>query len=260
MAHTVVVKVCSGAKDTERGRRCLERRHLYSGLTADFIRHLIAEGRTRQFDARVKHYQKAYYAGIEARQNALRISDNLAQLAAAFEEFVQYFGDTWPGRQQAIEWFTGRDLVALRDEMLGMVREQQASEIFLATLSSLVAHGQVRLKDYIPSGLISTDLEHTEVIGRRVDRRRDEASGVFDISTALALEAVKTSLRRQGLPPLPASPKTLIEQLVAEGRLLDGDDPPIDPRAGGDRTRDARVGTKTRKTFRISFSLLMGES
>lgn len=260
VARTVVVKVASGAKDTARGGRCLERRHQYAALMVDFIRHLITEGRTRQFAARVEHFQRYYYERIEEQQNALRISGNLAQLAAAFEEIALYLGDAWPNHEQEIEWFTRHDLVALRDEMLGMVHEQQASEIFLETLATLIAHGHVRVEGYTPPGMVSTDAEHKPVIGRGLDRRGDRALRVFEISTTLAIEAVQTSLRKQGLPSLPASPKALIDQLAAEGRLLDRDNRPIDPRAGGDRTRDARVGTGPRKAFRIAADVLTGET
>ena len=95
------------------------------------------------------------------------------------------------------------------------------------------------------------------LVGRKVPSG-GRGADAFDISMTAALAAVQDCLRRQGQPPLSATPKSLLEQLVGDGRLLGADSQPIDPSARGRRTHDASLAGNTRKVFRISAETLLG--
>ena len=170
---------------------------------------------------------------------------------AAFLEFAAFLGDAWPGREQEAEAFRA-DLVALRDEMLAEVRQQQASEVFLATLRALVMNGYVQIKDWQPEHVISEKVSTSRSIGRQGQCEPIRAQApMFDIVTTLALAAVQDHLRRQGKPPLAVSEKALIQQLAGDGKLLDKDNQPIAPESGGDHTWAANLAGATRNVFRI---------
>jgi hypothetical protein len=145
LARTVIVAVPQAQKDLDRGARCLAECGRYSGVMADFIRWLLAEGRTEQFAARVEQHGAAYYQRIAGQQNDARIASNFARLAAAFAEFARYLADAWPTWQPEAQHFAGTILVGALDEMTEIVKCQQASAIFLETLGNLLEHGKVRV-------------------------------------------------------------------------------------------------------------------
>ena len=260
VARTVVVRVPSQEKDIERGMRCLAQRGVYRGLMPAFIQHLVAHGRTAQFAARVEDRYKYYYAGIAGENNDIRIAGNFALLAAAFEEIAAFLGDAWPGREHEAHAFITEDLVAIRDEMLAAVRQQQASEVFLTTLRALVMNGYVQIRNWQPEHVSSEKVFDRPTIGRRVNPTHPGQAPAFDIVTTLALAAVQEHLRRQGKPPLPATDKALIQQMAGDGKLLDKENNPILPESGGDHTWAAKVAGETRNVFRISASELIGET
>ena len=257
VARTVVVQVPQAAKDIFRGRRCVERAAQYRGVTAAFIHHLIANGRTGAFAARVASELDFFYAGIAGRQNDVRIAGNFALLMAAFLEIAEFLGDVWPNRQQEAELFRA-DLLAIRGEMLAEVRDQQASEVFLATLRALMVHGHVQVKNWQPGLDTSAHAVDRPKVGRKVVLSPCQGC-VFDISTSLALGAVQDALRKQGKPPLAATEKALIGQMVGDGKLLDKENQPIPPQSGGDHTWAVKVAGATRNVFRIRESVLFGE-
>ena len=266
VARTVVVRVPSQEKDIERGMRCLERRVRYRGLMAAFVQHLVAQGRTAQFAARVEDRYKYYYAGIAGENNDIRIAGNFALLAAAFEEIAAFLGDAWPGWEHEAHAFITEDLVAIRDEMLAAVRQQQASEVFLATLRALVMNGYVRIAGWCSPHTPPKDHENKPIVGRLVAPTHhappvpNGPPDAFDIVTSLALGAVQDLLRRQGKPPLAATEKALIQQMAGDGKLLDKENNPILPETGGDHTWAAKVAGETRNVFRILASELIGET
>jgi hypothetical protein len=74
VARSVVVPVPQQAKDLERGARCVAESGRYRGVTADFVRHLLALGRTREFAASVNANRRHYYEDIAGQQNDSIIS------------------------------------------------------------------------------------------------------------------------------------------------------------------------------------------
>jgi hypothetical protein len=255
LARTVVVTTPPREKDVERGLRCLAHRERYPALMADFIRHVLRHGRGPRFAARVADLQREYYGPIAGAQNDLRIAANFALLGAAFEQFARYLRSAWPGWEADARRFIEEDLVALRDAMLAAVREQQPSEVFLATLGALIGQGRVQVQGFSPRGLFDVRLDHRPLVGRAVQGDRGDRH--FEIFTAAALEAVQESLRRQGMPPLAASPRALLEQLASDGRVLDAEGRPL---AQGRRTHNVTLGGRTRKAFRVAASALVDEA
>jgi hypothetical protein len=230
VARSVIVEVPNRPKDPEVRRRCEAESPRYPGLTADFIRHLLATGRTPGFAAEVAKYADQYMQGAAGQQNDARVAGNLALMAAGFVEIARYLADVWPEWQANAAWFVDSHLPAVRDEMLGEARGQQASEIFLAELADLLEHGLVSL----PQGLYHRD--HEVVIGRELE------SSLLQVSTSRSLAAVQKSLREQGKPELAVQNRTLLDQLRQDGKLSDETGSPLAP--GAKVTRQRRIGGK----------------
>ena len=247
IARTVIIPVPSRTKNTVRRGRCIAQRRNYPALMASFVHHLIVQDRPRRFVERVQKLQETYYQTIAGCQNDLRIAANVALLGAAFEEFAAFLAPEWPDHKKATRRFVETDLPAIRDAMVSAARNQQPSEVFLATLRELIGNCRVKILVWAPGTDTDSAVEHRPQIGK-VHRRLREAT-VFAISTRLAMEAVQDSLRRQGSPPLAATERTIVDQLAADGKLYDQFCRPIDPQARGDRTHDAALGGSTRKVF-----------
>lgn len=260
VARSIVISVPQTTKDLERGSRCVQMRQHYPAVMADFVHHLITRGRIPNFAGRVQHLQQFYYRDIAGQQNDARIASNFAMLGAAFEEFCSYMADVWPEASVAAHEFVSDDLTAIRNEMLGIVREQQASEVFLATLWTLMQQSQVKIRNWYPEGAPYDASSTKPLVGRNVFAS-PAALQVFEIATSMAMEAVHESLRRQGKPALPVTERTLLDQLAQAGVLLDEQNQPLSAEAGGERTRLARIeGTSRHRVFRISLANLSGVS
>lgn len=144
LARSVVVRVPQQPKDLERGLRCQQMSEHYSGVTADFIRWLLAQGHTHTFAERVRQHRGSYHADINGQQNDSRIAGNFALLAAAGELILAYLGDVWPDAPTVASEFVQQDLVELRNQMLHEVREEQESTVFLRILSDLLLQSTLR--------------------------------------------------------------------------------------------------------------------
>jgi hypothetical protein len=251
LARLVIVRVPGVEKDVERGRRCLARCGRYRALMAGFVHQVIKGRRGARFGARVHALRDEFYAPIIGAQNDLRIAANLALLGAAFEEFARFLRPAWPTWEREAAAFVGQDLAALRGEMVDAVRDQQPSEVFLATLRALIAAGRVRILGHVPSPELESALETKVTVGRRFPARSNLFTAV-EVNATLALEAVQESLRRRCLPPLAVTERTLIDQLAGDGKLLDREGQPIDPKRGGGRTHDVNLGGRTVKVFRVA--------
>jgi hypothetical protein len=248
VARSVVVEVPQREKDLDRGARCVDASPGYRAVTADFVRHLLAQRRTQAFAASVAARRQRYYKDVAGQQNDSRVASNFALLAAAFAEAVGYFRDVWPGWEIAVERFLEEDLVAVRDGMLGAVREQQASEVFWSVLAALIHNGAVALGGW------DHDTKGRPVVGKAV--AQPAVSGLCFISTDLALAEVNTCLRAQGRPELKVSHATLLGQLRREGRLLDETGRPLSPDGDDTPTRQPRIGGQPRRAFLTSRGLL----
>jgi hypothetical protein len=246
-ARSIVVPVSQGPKDVPRGMRCLTEMANYPGVTADFVRWLLAEERTAGIPAGVKAWRDFYYGGVQDRQNGLRIAANFAVLAAGFCEFAHFLADVWPNWQDEVLRFTTEDLVELRDDMLEEVQEQQDSVVFLSVLADLFAHKAVTVFEPVDRA-------------RRIGKRLPIPGDVWCISTTLALEAVQDSLRRQVRPPLRATDRALLAQLRQDGKLLDPSGKPLPPGGGQAPTKAFRFGGEYARCFIMARETLMGPS
>jgi hypothetical protein len=242
LARMVIVDVPNRPKQLDRGARCLALRPSYRGVTADFIRWLIAEGRTVGFAAHVERHRERFYRGIAGMPNDARIAGNFALLAAAFEEFALYLGDAWPGGAALARGYVEEDLVVIRDRMLKVAREQQASEIFLDTLRVLLAHKKVRFQgEPKKKGNDEDVFAPGEVIGK-------VAGECYEVSIPMARAAVQEHLRRQGRDPLKVSDSALIQDLEAAGKVVP---PPTKGGARGEKTHTVRVEGRKVRCLRI---------
>jgi hypothetical protein len=246
LARMVVVNVPNRPKELERGARCLEQRPLYRGVTADFIRWLIVEGRTAGFAGQVERHRGRFYRDIAGRQNDARIAGNFALLAAAVEEFALYLGDAWPGSQTEVDGYIHEDLVAARDRILRIAREQQASEIFLDTLRALLAHNKVRFQEE-KKGF---ELSPAEVIGK-------VAGEFYEVSIPMALAVVQEHLRRQGRDMIKLSEAALIQDLETVGKIMR---PVTKGGAKGERSHSVRVEGRKVRCVRIPRAELRDET
>lgn len=257
IGRSVVVTVPQEAKDHTRYQHCLQYSAMYSGMMADFVRYVIASGWTARFVGEVEDLRLRLLSGVEGRQNDARVASNLALMGAAFRAACEYLGDVWPEANDRADHFVGVDLIALRDEMLASTREQQTSEVFLNCLAELIDNKRVTIEGWA---------QHTNphagipVVGRAATV--PGIGSVFKLSTQLCLEEVNRSLRTQGRPIVAASERTLIEQLLRDGRLYQ---PPLQPArggaAGGARGRpnvQISLDNRNRRGFMIAAPVLFG--
>src|SRR5262249_50857377 len=160
--------------------------------------------RLEVFAQRFAELQQRFYSDVSGQQNDIRIASNLAQLGAAFEQFVEYLSDVWPEGTEVARSFVEGDLLAIRASMLGEAKEQQASEIFLRTLAELIQYGRVRI-----DGIGQRTAESKPLIGKLVQPQGvcGKPIGVarLEISMPLARGEVNKLLREQGSPELKAT-------------------------------------------------------
>jgi hypothetical protein len=64
VARSIILQVPQQPKDLERGARCVDQAPMYRRVTADFVRYLLAAGRTREFAASVNANRRHYYEDI----------------------------------------------------------------------------------------------------------------------------------------------------------------------------------------------------
>ncbi len=83
MARNIVIKLPQREKDLVRGDRCIAECGKYAGVTADFIRWLIANNRMKVFAERVVALQQRFYSDVAGQQNDSRIATKLVADADA---------------------------------------------------------------------------------------------------------------------------------------------------------------------------------
>jgi hypothetical protein len=260
VARSVIVRVPQQAKNVDAGKRCLSECENYSGVMADFIRWLLAEGKMVAFADRFTELQKRFNDDVAGQQNDIRVATNLALLGAAFEQFAEYLGDVWEGWQEASRKFIEEDLVAIRDAMLGEAKEQQASEVFLRMLGDLIRFNHVRINE-----LPQQDAQHKPIIGRMKLIRTVPGRTLtppnhqcLEICTSLALMEVNRCLQQTGKQPLRITESALLQQLRDDGRLLDANGQPLKP--DDDPTRRVRLDKSRQvRAFRVSRSQLLAD-
>src|SRR5262249_48494606 len=133
------------AEDLRHGHRCLQQCAHYPGVMADFLRHLLAHERPRAFAEEVLARRDAFHRAVAGNPNALRVAGKFRLLAAALGGILAYFVDVWPAAEEVGRRFIAEDLVRQCTDMVGAVREQRASAIFVAVLAGLLQQRRVRV-------------------------------------------------------------------------------------------------------------------
>jgi hypothetical protein len=262
MARSLIIKVPQREKDLVRGNRCVAECRNYGGVMADFIRWLIAHDRAKVFAARVTASQQRFYSDVAGQQNDSRIASNLALLGAAFEQMAEYLSDVWPEWATETQRFIEKELLDIRSDMLGEVKEQQASEVFLRTLAELIRFNHVRVSGLVAQG---QEADHKPVIGRIAGVRSGPVGvplpgpdqGRLEICTSLALMEVNRCLQVQGRSLLRITESALLQQLREDGKLLDAMGQPLDAKDGATR-RVRLAGERQVRVFAISSKELLG--
>ena len=258
IARSIIINVRQESKDLARGLRCMDQSRHYSSVTSDFIQQTLAKNRSARFAKMVRALHRYYYTDIAGEQNDSRIASNFALLGAGFVEMARYLSNVWPGWKSAVRQFLTKDLIAIRDEMVGATKEQQASEVFWTVLGNLVNFGVVELDGGNRQASKGT------VIGRLADNCSNGViAGNVDlvfISTDLALGAVNRSLKEQGRPELKISHRALLGDLRRAGRVFDQNGQPLSPHDTETerQTKQVRIGNETKRAFLTSRALLVG--
>jgi hypothetical protein len=218
LARMVVMAVSNLEKDDKRAQRCEAMATDYAGVTSDFIAWLIREKRLETFKQSVQQLKQRFKSGLETHQNCDRIAANLAMLGAAAYEFAMYLGKSraWPTWESYATKFIDTDLIEARNTMLGLVREQQPSEVFVSELSTLINCGRVQITG-MPVSLGNDELDSRQPpVGKMFER-------AIGISITSARAEVQKALKAQGKDELRVSESTLLDLLASEGRLLDNE-------------------------------------
>jgi hypothetical protein len=248
VARTVVLPVGPPPrKDFARRDRCLARCGDYRGLTADFVRWLIACRAPAELAGRVGKLQGFLYRDLAGQPNDSRVAGNLAVLGVCFAYFARNLGDVWPGWRVGVRRFVQEDLLAWRDDLMRTVKEQRPIDVFLQILADLVRHERVQLGARGEGGPPS------------VGRRAPTCPAAYHVSANLALEAVQRCLREQGRPPLALVPGQIAKQLRAEGKLLDREGRPLAAGGSGAATMPHRIDGRPEHCFLIGEQALLGE-
>lgn len=255
MARSIIISVPQQEKNLARGQRCARECKNYSAVTVDFLRWFLAHGRSEGFSRRVANLQRYYYRGIAGEQNDARIASNFSLLAAGFLEMARFLGDVWPGWKAAARQFVTKDLNAIRDQMVGQVKGEQASEVFLKTLTELIRFERVRFQ----RDTYSREIQYqAKVIGKVVELR-GSGRRIYQISTSFSLEAVQESLRLQNKPQLRLSERTLLDQLLQDGKLVDQEGNPLSGPESEDVTTQRRLENTRTRCFNIDAALFDDE-
>jgi hypothetical protein len=263
VARSVVVPVPQTAKDLKRGASCIKECKNYSGVMADYIRWLMEGKRTGEFAERVQGWQDRYYKDVTEKQNGLRIAGNFAQLAASIELMAEYLADVWPGWEKEVKRFTEEDLLAIRNDMLGAVKCQQDSEVFMETLGELIRHGHVAIDGYPccnPHGarVIGKERGAARGMPRLPNTQKKPSDAVFEISTTLAREVVNESLRKQGRRLLVLSDSALLNQLKTDGKLMGQGGAVLDADDQFEPTHRTRLDGRQIRCITVSKKALLG--
>jgi hypothetical protein len=203
----MVVRVPEEGKDVERGKRCRERCHEYSGVMAAFIHHLLATGRAAKFADEVGFWQDHFHEGIATAPNGLRVAANAALIAAALFEWADFLKDAVPESETVINQFVENDLMVLRDETLGLIRGTGVQPTYLAVLNDLVREERSDGKGLIYIG--------DRLVGRRLSPE------VIAVSIPWSLELVNREMAGHGWQTFEGTHAQLMDKLRDEGVLCD---------------------------------------
>jgi len=225
LARMIIVGVNTRRKDAVRGRACLKNQHLYRGVTAAFIHHVLS--RPGWFDdlvARIDAATDMFHEGVEDVANGLRIARNFGLNKTGFDlfvDFLQGIGVVDEAMAAALIAEHIDNLFGLRDEHTRSVVSEQANNVFLDTLTDMLHSGRVVLhspENKIWRGMELVELEPHEVRGVVGFMRRDDEHAY--IYPKIALAEIQKVLRDAG-STLGFTIKAIGKQLAEEGFLFD---------------------------------------
>ena len=207
LARTIVVRMPERPKEIERGKACLERCRDYSGVLSAFLHHILLTEETKKFAARASSWQGHFHSGIESAPNALRVSGNMAVLAASLEVWAEFLGADVPEAGDVIANFLVNDLLVLRDEMLALIRGTGAQPTYLAMLNQLIREERSDGKGLVYIG--------NRVVGRRLSQE------TIAIAIPWSMEEVNRVMTNRGWPTIEGTQRQLVETLRDDGVLCD---------------------------------------
>jgi len=225
LARMIIVGVNTRRKDAVRGRACLKNQHLYRGVTAAFIHHVIA--RPGWFDdlvARIDASTDMFHEGVEEVANGLRIARNFALNKTGFDlfvDFLQGIGVIDEAMAAALVAEHIENLFGLRDEHTRSVISEQANNVFLDTLTDLLQSGRAVLHSpdsKIWRGANPVELEPHELRGVVGFLRRDDEHAY--LYPKIAMAEIQKVLRDAG-SSLGFTINAIGKQLAEEGFLVD---------------------------------------
>ena len=247
LARMIIVGVNTRRKDAVRGRACLKNQHLYRGVTAAFIHHVLA--RAGWFDdlvARIDAATDMFHEGVEEVANGLRIARNFALNKTGFDlfvDFLQGIGVIDEATTAALVAEHIDNLFQLRDEHTRSVISEQANNVFLDTLTDMLQSGRVVLHspdNKIWRGMELVELEPHEVRGVVGFMRRDDENAY--IYPKIALAEIQKVLRDAG-STLGFTINAIGKQLSEEGFLHD--------RQNGRSTSVVKHNGRTHRVWKI---------
>lgn len=151
LARMLISECKNKEKDLLRGERCTHYRKYYSGVMARFIHWFLRKNLKDEISATVQNHTKTFYKGIEGKQNDSRIAHNLALNFTGFFLFCSFMEDsgiiTESDTSRMLDDIT-KIIYSIRDRQIQTVQNEQASNIFINTLSDLIANNRVFINSH----------------------------------------------------------------------------------------------------------------
>jgi hypothetical protein len=152
LARMLVLDFTNSKKKLDKGHRCLQNQQYYSGVMGRYVHWLLKSKRLAVVKGMELEYQQLFYQDIVGQQNDSRLSHNLAIDMVGFECFCDFISDIEGG---VIDYADTRRMLEqhkeilkdLRDKAILLVKDEQASNIFLRVLKDLINTERVTICD-----------------------------------------------------------------------------------------------------------------
>ncbi|HRT94008.1 MAG TPA: CHC2 zinc finger domain-containing protein [Planctomycetota bacterium] len=207
--------------------RCLDMCPYYRGVTARYIAWTQRQSEDDILALVNRHYNELdAHIGRLAIENRPRIIQNFALSMTGLHLFLSFLEESGVADEAFIvdllRQHLGRVRLAVR-EMGETIRGEKASEIFLATLKSLIASQEVLLAKVFPVATkdATFDFAEGQPLHGTVVGYVDEAHVYID--TVAAMKKVKEARQREG-SPLQFSAKAITGQLLGDGLIEPNND------------------------------------
>jgi hypothetical protein len=148
IARSLILSVTKRKANIQKGEQCLKMCSQYSAITARYIRFLL---RLPNVEKRVRAlYSKrhaSFLEGIAREENAVRVARNLALNSTGFYWFTKFLKANHASLDiDHIRTEHRKYLLALRSEVLTMVKREQPGEVFVHTLMEGLTSGACHLQ------------------------------------------------------------------------------------------------------------------